>query len=100
MSNDLMREQFERWMHGRHPRACELNRAGEYQWLEDRISFIAWQAAYRAGMERAANLCQEYADYVGSETTFAARAAEDCIEAIRIEIEELKGGDANATPAD
>lgn len=97
MSNDQMRAQFQAWANGDPLR-------GEW-------SYKAWQAAYRAGMERAAEICERASRYwrddlndLEADWSPHGRALCDArrIEAnanavaIRKELENAKGGDANA----
>ena len=77
MTNDQMREAFEAWCRGKGLTA-------PFPWRD----LTTWQAAYAAGMERAAGICRQLdreltlADYIDS-----AIAAGDCADAIRAEIQ-------------
>lgn len=95
---DKMREKFESWMTdgGKWPMAVECDAAGHYKLMIASLQWIAWQAAYPAGVaaerERAAKVCesleQEYwQDYKHRTGTQYAEgqsdAAAECAAAIR-----------------
>jgi hypothetical protein len=58
-----LREEFEAWWRGLPPEAkyCFDSEGRGYKRGADEMAALAWQAAYKAGMERGAVICDEKA---------------------------------------
>lgn len=83
MTNDQMREAFE----AKFPSARGDRWGSGYAHQRNQDRWLGWQAAYAAGMERAAKTCESIdAGLMRENDLDGAIAAENCADAIRAEI--------------